>query len=145
MNAGNFLDDNDKYCALSTSAMLARGAVPGSHRRVADNYMLIKRIYGFPALQCRISNQDVALLAKYDFLPLEYSTIKQINEELVFLKKWSFMMDDALAHDADDIMQIRANELKFLITSHYATVTNEIYNGFMALERYFEDISKYNY
>lgn len=137
-------DDNDKFSSLSTSALLARGEIPMSHRRVADNYMIIKKIYGFPVVQSRIDNQEKALLAKYDFNPLEYSTIKQINEELAFLKKWSFTLDDNLRIDADEIIQIRAKELKFLVASRYTVVTNEVFSGYMALEKYFEDISKYN-
>ena len=81
--------ENDKFSSLSTSALLARSEVPFSHRRVADNYMIIKKIYGFSAVQSRLDNAEKALLAKYDFNPLEFSTIKQINEELVHLKKWA--------------------------------------------------------
>lgn len=137
-------DDNDKFSSLSTSAMLARGGVPLAHRRVADNYMIIKKIYGFPVVQSRINNKDRNLLAKYDFNQLEYSTIKQINEELSFLKKWSMSLDETLCADADEIIQIRGKELKFLVATRYAHLTNEIYNGYLALEKYFEDISKYN-
>lgn len=137
-------DDNDKFSSLSTSAMLARGEVPPSHRRVADNYMIIKKIYGFPVVQSRIANQEKALLAKYDFNLLEYSTIKQINEELAFLKKWSLSLDTDLRIDADEVVQIRAKELKFLVATRYTILTNEIFNGYLALEKYFEDISKYN-
>ena len=137
-------DENDKFSSLSTSAMLARGEVPPSHRRVADNYMIIKKVYGFPVVQSRIDNKDKNLLAKYDFNQLEYSTIKQINEELSFLKKWSLSLDKDLRNDADEIIQVRAKELKFIVATRYASLTNEIYNGYMALEKYFEDISKYN-
>ncbi len=136
--------ENDKFSSLSTSALLAKGEVPASHRRVADNYMIIKKIYGFSAVQSRLNNAEKALLAKYDFNPLEYSTIKQINEELVYLKKWSVSPEPVLREEADEIIQIRGKELKYIISSSYASITNEIYNGYMALNRYFEDISKYH-
>ncbi|MDD3236543.1 MAG: hypothetical protein PHV37_00420 [Candidatus Gastranaerophilales bacterium] len=136
-------DDSDSFSTLSTSAMLARGGVPSSHRRVADNYMIIKKVYGFPVVQSRINNKEQSLLAKYDFNPLEFSTIKQINEELSFLKKWSLSLDVDLRIDADEIIQVRAKELKFLVATRYTALTNEVYNGYMALEKYFEDISKY--
>ena len=135
--------DDDKFSSLSTSAMLARGEVPEVHRRTADNYMVIKKVYGSPVVQPRINNQERALLAKYDFNPLEYSTIKQINEELIYLKKWSLSHEPLLRAEADELIQIRAKELKYIISSSYADITNEIYNGYMALNRYFEDISKY--
>ena len=118
--------DDDKFSSLSTSAMLARGEVPDIHRRTADNYMVIKKVYGTPVVQPRISNQERALLAKYDFNPLEYSTIKQINEELSYLKRWSMSLDKNLRNDSNEIIQIRAKELKFLVASRYVNLTSEI-------------------
>lgn len=136
--------EQDKFSSLSTSALLARSEVPMSHRRVADNYMIIKKIYGFSAVQSRLDNSEKALLSKYDFNLLEFSTIKQINEELVYLQKWALSSEKNLRRDADEIIQIRCKELKFIISSSYASITNEIYNGYLALNRYFEDISKYH-
>ena len=128
---------------LGAKTLLARGEVPEVHRRTADNYMVIKKVYGTPVVQPRINNQERALLAKYDFNPLEYSTIKQINEELSFLKRWSMSLEKNLRSDANEIIQIRAKELKFLVASRYVNLTSEIYSGYKALERYFEEISKY--
>ncbi len=136
-------NNDDAFTALSTSALLAKSAVPYSHRRVADNYVIIKRIYRFQAVQSRISNSEIQLLKKYDFNTLEFSTIKQINEELSYLKKWSTSNNELLRKDADNILQIRCKELKYIVASRYTTVTNEIYNGYKALEKYFEEISKF--
>ena len=106
--------------------------------------MFVKKIYGTPVVKSRITNKDKALLGKYDFNQLEYTTIKQINEELALLKKWSVSLDKALKADADNIIQIRGKELRFLEANRYTMITNEIYNGYIALEKYFEDISKYS-
>lgn len=138
-----FSSAEDAFTALSTSALLAKSAVPYSHRRVADNYVIIKKIYRFQAVQSRITSSEAQLLKKYDFNTLEYSTIKQINEELSYLKKWSTSNNELLRKDADQILQIRCKELKYIIASRYATLTDEIYNGYKALERYFEEISKF--
>lgn len=135
--------DDDIFTALSTSALLARSAVPYSHRRIADNYVIIKRVYRFQAVQSRITNAEQLLLKKYDFNTLEYSTIKQVNDELSYLKKWSTSSNDLLRKDADQLLQIRCKELKYIIASRYSNVTNELYNGYKALERYFEEISKF--
>lgn len=137
-------DEKDKFSSLSTSSMLARAGVPMSHILAADNYMFIKKIYGTPVVKSRITNKEKALLGKYDFNQLEYTTIKQINEELELLKKWSMSLDENLKSDADKIIEIRANELRYLAACRYTLITNEIYNGYMALEKYFEDISKYS-
>lgn len=135
---------DDMFTSLSTTALLAKNAVPFSHRRVADNYIIIKRIYKFQAVQSRIGLQEIALLKKYDFNTLECSTIKQINEELAYLKKWAVASNEILAKDADDIINIRAKELKFLVATKYPSLSGEIYDGYRALERYFEQISKFN-
>ncbi len=142
-NLSSLSCDDDKFSSLSMSAMLARGEVPEVHRRTADNYMVIKKIYGTPVVQPRIDNREKALLAKYDFNPLEFSTIKQINEELSFLKRWSMSLEKNLRNDANEIIQIRAKELKYLVASRYVNLSSEIYGGYKALERYFEEISKY--
>lgn len=138
-----FSREEDAFTALSTSALLAKSAVPYSHRRVADNYVIIKRIYRFQAVQSRISSAEKQLLKKYDFNTLEFSTIKQINDELAYLKKWSTSSNELLRKEADMLLQIRSKELKFIVASRYASITNEIYNGYKALERYFEEISKF--
>lgn len=138
-----FSSEEDAFTALSTSALLAKSAVPYSHRRVADNYVIIKRIYRFQAVQSRISSAEKQLLKKYDFNTLEFSTIKQINDELAYLKKWSTSSNELLRKEADMLLQIRSKELKFIVASRYASITNEIYNGYKALERYFEEISKF--
>lgn len=139
----SFSSDNDTFTSLSTSALLAKGAVPSSHRRAADNYVIIKRIYKFQVVQSRITNQEINLLKKYDFNSLEFSTIKQINEELAYLKKWSTSSNELLRQDADEIIHIRSKELKFIVASKYSSLTNEVYDGYRALERYFEEITKF--
>ena len=136
-------NDDDIFTALSTSALLAKSSVPYSHRRIADNYVIIKRVYHFQAVQSRITNAEIQLLRKYDFNTLEFSTIKQVNDELAYLKKWSTSSNELLRKDADQILQIRCKELKFIVASRYANVTNEIYNGYKALEKYFEEITKF--
>jgi hypothetical protein len=135
--------DNDTFTSLSTSALLAKNSVPLSHKRVADNYMIIKKIYKFQVLNSHISNQETALLKKYDFSMLEFSTIKQINEELAYLKKWAFSSNETLVQDANEIIQIRVKELKYITAGRYCAIDDEAYDGYKALERYFEEITKF--
>jgi hypothetical protein len=123
--------------------MIAKGEVPESHKRIADNYMIIQKIFGIPTVKPRLSNAEKALLAKYDFNQLEYSTIKQINEELALLKKWSLSFEPNLKADSDKLVEIRTKELKYIVATRYATITNELYSGYKAVERYLEEISKY--
>ena len=138
-----FSTEEDAFTALSTSALLAKSSVPYSHRRVADNYVIIKKVYRFQAVQSRITSSEKQLLQKYDFNTLEFSTIKQINEELSYLKKWSTSSNELLRKDADALLQIRCKELKYIVASKYSSITDEIHNGYKALERYFEEISKF--
>ena len=125
-NLSSLSDSKEKFSSLSTSSMLARAGVPLSHILVADNYMVLKKVYGTPVVKSAISNKEKALLGKYDFNQLEYTTIKQINEELELLKKWSSSLDEHLRSDADRIIEIRAKELKYLAACRYTIITNEI-------------------
>lgn len=138
-----FSTTDDTFTSLSTSALLAKSEVPLSHKKIADNYIIIKRIYKFQVVQSRISNQEMALLKKYDLNTLEFSTIKNINEELALLKTWSVSPNEELREDADNIIQIRAKELKFIVSSKYTMYSNEVYDGYKALECYFEEITKF--
>ncbi|MEI8389193.1 MAG: hypothetical protein WCG23_04825 [bacterium] len=119
-----------------------RKGVPESHRRVADNFMIIKKVFGHPVVQSKINDEEKAILSKYDFNLLGLSTTKQIEDELVFLKRWSYSRNRELQYAADQIIQIRAKELKHLIATRYVD-TNKNYTGYQVLEKYLEEISKY--
>ena len=138
-----FSKEDDSFTSRSYAALLAKNTIPYSHRKVADNYIIIKRVFKFQAVMSRINNTERALLAKYDFNVLEYTTVKQMYEELELLQKWSSSQDVKLKSDADQILEIRAKELKFIDANRYANTSNEIYKGYIALEHYFEEISKY--
>lgn len=138
-----FSNDNDTFTSKSIAALLAKNNVPHSHKRIADNYLIVKKIFKFQACLSRISNVEKALLEKYDFNTLEYTTMKQMYEELTLLQKWSTSNDEALASVSDNILLIRVKELKFLEASRYVSISNEIYNGYKALEQYLKEISKF--
>lgn len=92
-----------------------RKGVPESHRRVADNYMIIKKIFGSPVIQSNVTEEEKVLLAKYDFSPLAVTSGNQINEELGFLKKWSYSRNRDLQDAADSIIKIRAKYLSNIL------------------------------
>ena len=119
-----------------------RKGVPESHRKVADNYMIIKKVFGNPVVQSVLSEPEKELLERYDFRPLQLTTGRQIEEELGFLKKWSYSRNRELQDAADKIIIIRAKELKQLIATNYVNV-NKKFDGYKALDNYFEEISKY--
>jgi len=136
-------NENETFTALSTTALIAKNAVPVSHKRIADNYIIIKRIYKFQAVQSRITSKDKALLEKYSFDKLENTNIQRINEELEVLKKLANSESAEIREEADNLMQIRTKELKYIIASRYKNIDNELNNGYIALERYFEEITKH--
>lgn len=136
-----FSNDSDVFTSKSYAALLARNVIPSSHRKFADNYVIIKKVFKFQAVLSRISNSEKSLLAKYDFNTLEFTTMKQMYEEIVLLQKWD--NNPELKSDAEKILEIRIKELKYLDASHYASVSNEIYNGYLALEHYLQEISRF--
>ncbi len=138
-----FSSENDTFTSRSIAALLAKNTVPFSHKRIADNYLVIKKIFKFQISLNRITNVEKSLLAKYDFNVLEYTTMQQMYNELTLLQKWSMSDDAKLREDSDSILQIRVNELKYLEASSYASISNEIYNGYKALLQYLKEISKF--
>ena len=139
-----FSSENDTFTSRSIAALLAKNTVPMSHKRIADNYLVIKKIFKFQISLNRITNVEKSLLSKYDFNVLEYTTMQQMYNELTLLQKWSMSEDAKLREDSDSILQIRVNELKYLEASNYASVSNEIYNGYKALAQYLREISRFN-
>lgn len=133
----------DTFENLDMSSLLSYGCIPASHKKIADNYMVIKKIYGFQTINSRISVYEKNLLKQYDFDTLENTTINKMNEEIELLKKWSNSLNEKLKSDADTILQIRVKELKFLMGYRYTLVSNELSHGYMALEKYLETVSKY--
>lgn len=138
-----FSSENATFTSRSFAALLAKNGAPASHKQIADNYMIIKKIFKFQACMSRISNVDKALLKKYDFNTLEFTTQKQMFDELGLLQKWSLSEDAMLRDISESILLIRVRELKFLEASRYASISNEIYDGYKALERYLREISKF--
>ncbi len=139
-----FSNNEEVFTSRSYAALLAKNTIPYFHKKVADNYVIIKKVFKFQAVMPRISNVEKALLAKYDFNTLEYTTVKQMYEELALLQKWSISQNEELKKDSDAILEIRTKELKFIVATSYANISNEIYKGYLALENYFIEISKYN-
>lgn len=136
-----FSNDSDVFTSRSYAALLAKNIIPYFHRKLADNYVIIKKVFKFQAVMSRISNVDKALLKKYDFNTLEFTTMKQMYEEIALLQKWA--NEPSLKDDAEKLLDIRVKELKFLDASRYAGISNEIYNGYMALENYLQEISRF--
>lgn len=131
----------ETFTTISTAALIAKNAVPVSHKKIADSYIIIKRIFKFQAVQAQLTEIEKNLLAKYSFEPLAYTDMNKMNEEISVLKDLSNSEDKIIASEADEIMQIRTKELKFINSSQYKT--SELNNGYIALERYFEEITKY--
>lgn len=135
--------DEDTGAALLRTILLSKSNIPYSHKRAADNFVVIKRMYNFHTVKAAISLSDYDLLKSYDMEPLECTTINKANDEIEFLKKWSFSENKELRRDADKIIVIRAKELKNITASAYANIPNEMYNGYKAIEKYFEEITKF--
>ena len=140
----NVIDFNeDVGAALLRSIMLAKTGVPYSHKRVADNYVVIKRMYNFHTVKASVALSEYDLLKDYNMQPLECTTMNRINDEIEFLKKASNSASIELKEDADKIIIIRAKELKNITASAYSNIPSEMYNGYKAIEKYFEEITKF--
>ncbi|MCM1265237.1 MAG: hypothetical protein NC200_03475 [Candidatus Gastranaerophilales bacterium] len=137
------LNTEDLCSDLDISALLAKTSVPYSHRRIADNYVIMKRICSFQIVQPRITKVETALLMRYSFNTLENTTISKVNQELVQLKEWATSTNDTLRADAEEIMRIRVKELKFMLSNNYTQNSNEVFKGYKAVETYLKNVTNY--
>ncbi|MGN1125415.1 MAG: hypothetical protein ACI4SM_04435 [Candidatus Gastranaerophilaceae bacterium] len=135
--------DDDMGAALLRTILLAKSNVPYSHKRTADNYVVIKRMYKFHTVKATVSLSEYDLLKKYWFKPLECTTVQEANDEIAKMKQWSASNNEELKRDSDNIIIIRAKELKNITASAYSNIPKEMYNGYKALEKYFEEITKF--
>lgn len=144
VNVAKSTVNNDDLCSdLDTSALLAKASVPFSHRRIADNYVILRKICSFQVVQPRISKIETALLMKYSFSTLENTTISKVNQELALLKQWSTSTNDELRADSDEILRVRVKELKFMLSNNYTVNSNEVFKGYKAIETYLKNINSY--
>ena len=135
--------ESNAFTDISTAALLAKNSVPALHKELANNYVLIKKIYKFPVVKYVITEQDKKLLKKYSFRPLADSDAETVNNELRILREMSVSKKEKTKIDSDILITIRTKELKHIAASKYLQYSNELNNGYLALERYFEEISKY--
>ncbi len=139
----NALNSEDLCTDLEVSSLLAKTSVPYSHRRVANNFVLLRKICSFQVVQPRITKTEENLLSKYFFVTLENTTISKMNREIVQLKDWATSTDDKLRNDSFSILEIRVKELKFILSNNYTLNSNEMYKGYKALDAYLTSITKY--
>ncbi len=135
--------DEEGFSSSSVAAFLAKSDVPVSHKKAADGYRLIKKVFKFQAVVGRVSVQEKALLDKYDFSAMEFTTAKQMSQELALMQKWAASEDLQLKADEEAIFDIRVKELKNITASRYASISNEIYKGYVVFENYLKEISRF--
>lgn len=132
----------DYYDNLNVSLVLAKTHVPIKQKQLASNYMLIKKIFGSCAATIPITNADKATLARHGFMPLENSTISQINRQLEQLKNWANSGDILLAAYSNELFEVRIKELKYLRLTLSTERQIEFNDGYKALEKYVEYIAR---
>ena len=132
--------NSDYYDTLGMSSLIAKREIPASHKRLANNYMIIKKVFGFSAVPVKPTNTEFSLLKHYNFSTLEQTSIRHINQELESIKKWMNSNDEFLKKHAEQLFEIRVKELKYLQTTKYFP-TGEFCDGYKALEKYLEFIA----
>ncbi len=138
----NKLNNEEYYSNINTAVALAKSQVPIKQKSLASNYVLIKKIFGSSAASIPITNADRATLSRHGFLPLENTSISQINRQLEQLKAWANGGDILLAAYANELFEIRIKELKYLRLTVSSGRSVEFQKGYLALEKYVEYIAK---
>ncbi len=134
--------EDEFYSNINTSIALAKLHVPMKHKQLANNYVLIKKIFGFSAAAIPITRTDRSILARHGFLPLENTSISQVNRQIEQLKAWSNGGDILLEAYANELFEIRIKELKYLRLAITNASIVEFKDGFKAFEKYVEYIAR---
>ncbi len=103
--------------------------------------MVIKKIFGFSAVNSRITNSETSLLRQYGMKLLEETTSRAMFNELESLIEWSKTGDVVKRMHSDTIFEIRVKELKFLQANNSLIRLGELYDGYNVLEKYIEYIA----
>jgi len=133
---------NDYYSNINTAVALAKMHVPLKHKQLASNYVLIKKIFGPCVASIPITNADRATLARHGFLPLESTSISQVNRQIEQLKNWANGGDILLCAYANELFEIRIKELKYLTLTISSGRSIEFKDGFKAFQKYVEYIAR---
>ncbi len=132
---------DDYYASINTSVALGKTNVPIKHKQLASNYVLIKKIFGNCSAIIPITATDKATLARHGFMPLENTTISQINRQIEQLKNWSNSGDILLGAYANELFEIRIKELKYIRLTVPSGRYVEFKDGYKAFEKYVEYIA----
>lgn len=133
---------SEYYSNINTAVALGKTHVPLKHKQLAANYVLIKKIFGSCGASIPITNADRAVLSRHGFLPLENTSIEQINRQIEQLKNWSNGGDILLAAYANELFEIRIKELKYLRLTTTNGRSVEFQDGYKAFEKYIEYIAR---
>lgn len=142
VNIKNFQINSDNLPLLSMDTLIARSEIPYQHKLIAQNYMVIKRIYGASSVPQPITHQEEAYLRDNDFDTIQNVTAQKMQEELNLLRQLATSDIEEVRAKSDKIFAIRVKELKYLYASNYFPPVGEIYNGWQFLEKYIEYIAK---
>ncbi|MBE7705679.1 MAG: hypothetical protein E7Z91_00330 [Cyanobacteria bacterium SIG30] len=137
-----FQINSDNFPLLSFETLIARSEIPTQHKLIAQNYMVIKRIYGTSSVPLKITNAEEAFLKENNFDTIENVTARKMQEELNLLRKLATSDIEEVRLKSDMLFAIRVKELKYLYASNYFPPMGEIYNGWQFLEKYIEYIAK---
>lgn len=135
------ISSDEFYSSINTSIVLGKTHVPIKHKQLASNYVLIKKIFGNCSAIIPITATDKATLARHGFMPLESTTVSQINRQIEQLKSWANSGDILLNAYADELFEIRIKELKYIRLTVPSGRYVEFRDGYKAFEKYIEYIA----
>lgn len=134
----NFSNANEAFENISLQSLFRKSRISARQKEVANNYMVIKKIFGFSAVNSRISNTETTLLRQYGMRLLEETTSATMFRELETLIEWAKNGDAIKRMHSDNIFEIRVKELKFLQANNSILKLGELYDGYSVLEKYIE-------
>ena len=103
----NFSNTSAEFENISLQSLFKKSRISPRQKEIANNYMVIKKIFGFSAVNSRVSNSEAGLLRQYSLKPLEETTYRSMVNELETLIEWSKTGDALKKMHSDNIFEIR--------------------------------------
>lgn len=127
---------------ISLSGLFLRSKVSIEQRALANNYVMLKKIFSYTVVQPKVTNGEYKFLDENNIAPLEYTAAKEMHDELMKIVDLTNSNNSNKIELANKIFAIRVKELKYILANVPKVRLSEMKDGYIVLDKYLEFIAR---
>ncbi len=127
---------------ISLSGLFLRSKVSIEQRALANNYVMLKKIFSYTVVQPKVTNGEYKFLDENNIAPLEYTAAKEMHGELMKIVDLTNSNNSNKIELANKIFTIRVKELKYILANVPKVRLFEMKDGYIVLDKYLEFIAR---